>query len=374
MACCAGCFSNPDAKALVRALKGSRGDCDHCGRQRVKIVDESELREPFETLAGQYGAFGEVELGPFADGLSAGVDTLINHLQYTWGIFSEDMPGDLPEPQADLLDAILTGGRYFDPKEDDRPLGARDLCVSRRDSIYRVTAHELWSQKRAEFAARGSKLTLDESWMWALHRAEVKLKRGSALFRARLGYRENDRGRSPWDARRLGAPPPSKAKAGRANVKGTPVFYAADNEETAISEVRPALGHIVSVGTFRLKQSHNILDLAQPITLGNPFSSTDAWEAEEMGEYLQAFGAELARPLTRDDRPTRDYKASQVLCRTIRRAGYGGVRYPSAMRQGGTNVVLFDPRAARLIDARLVEITSLSLAYEDEDLGRRLAR
>src|SRR4026207_1844691 len=102
MACCLGCFADDDAKALVRSLKGVRGDCDHCGRRRVKVVGESELRPAFEQLASQFGRLGEVELGPFTDATHPGVDTLIRHLQYTWGIFSEDMPGTLYEPQADL--------------------------------------------------------------------------------------------------------------------------------------------------------------------------------------------------------------------------------------------------------------------------------
>ncbi len=367
MACCLGCFADDDAKALVRGLKGTRGDCDHCGRRRVKVVDESELRPAFEQLVSQFGRFGEVELGPFADGASSDVDTLIHHLQYTWGIFSEDMPGTLHEPQADLLDEILVGGRLFDPKEDDRPIAARDLCVRHRDSIFRVRASDIWPDMREKFRKRGSRLTLDESWTWELHRAEVRLKRGTPLRRARLGYREVGEYRLPWDAQRLGAPPPSKTKPGRANVKGRPVLYAADDDDTAVSEVRPAIGHVLSLGNFRLKRPARIIDLTQPMTMGNPFSAEDSWEAEDTGELLQAFGAELAAPLSRDDRPGRDYKASQVICRTIRRAGYDGIRYPSAMRSGGTNLVFFDPKIAKLVTARLVVVKALSLAYEDDE-------
>jgi hypothetical protein len=100
--------------------------------------------------------------------------------------------------------------------------------------------------------------------------------------------------------------------------------------------------------------------------LGNPFSAEDSWEAEETGEMLQAFGAELAAPLSRDDRPASDYKASQVICRTIRRAGYDGIRYPSAMRSSGTNLVFFDPRIAKLVTARLVVVNAVKLSFEDD--------
>lgn len=42
-------------------------------------------------------------------------------------------------------------------------------------------------------------------------------------------------------------PPATKASAGRANRKGQVVLYCADQEETAIAEVRPARGNVVSL-------------------------------------------------------------------------------------------------------------------------------
>jgi len=65
--------------------------------------------------------------------------------------------------------------------------------------------------------------------------------------RARLGFKldENEE-RLPWDGTEIGAPPADKASAGRANAAGQVVLYVADEEKTAVSEVRPALGFCVS--------------------------------------------------------------------------------------------------------------------------------
>ena len=64
---------------------------------------------------------------------------------------------------------------------------------------------------------------------------------------------------------------------------------------------------------------------------------------------------ELSRPLrSRDD--LTDYIPSQKLAERIQAAGVDGIRYPSAMAPGGTNVVLFDSTLVNIGVSRLVEI------------------
>jgi hypothetical protein len=362
MACCARCFSNPHAQRLVWNRSKARGDCDYCERRNVKIVPEVALRESFQDLVQMYGRFGEVELGSWADGLSPGVDKLVNLLQDEWNMFDDELHQS--GRSAELLDNIL-GVAYHDPKEDPGP-SADDLAVSRRRSIFRSTPADLWYDKRQELLKRGARLTLGEDWTDVLMRAEARLKRGSIIYRARIGYREHAGHRRPLSARGLGPPPPEKTPAGRANVKGRPVFYAADDAATAIAEVRPAIGNYVSVGTFRLKRTVKIVDVVAPLAPPNPFS---LYVGEDLhaAEMLEPFGKELGLPLTRTDQPARDYKASQVICRTIRSAGYFGVRYPSAMTTTGRNVVLFDPRIIRLTDARLIVVTDVRVTTRDFD-------
>jgi len=74
------------------------------------------------------------------------------------------------------------------------------------------------------------------------------------------------------------------------------------------------------------------------------------------------FALELGTPLERGDDP-RLYLPSQKLCREIRDAGYDGIRYPSAMKQDGTNVVLFDPAKAEFVESRLVRVTDVAVTY-----------
>src|SRR5258706_9457584 len=73
------------------------------------------------------------------------------------------------------------------------------------------------------------------------------LLQGKNLFRARLGLPSAGKMRPFPSGKEMGAPPDLKARGGRANPNGISYLYAADEEATAIAEVRPYLGAKVSV-------------------------------------------------------------------------------------------------------------------------------
>ena len=80
---------------------------------------------------------------------------------------------------------------------------------------------------------------------------------------------------------------------------------------------------------------------------------------------LTALGEEMAKPLGRDDDETH-YVPCQVLAEFIRSSGYNAIRYPSALRPRGTNVVVFDPDVVTIGPSKLVCVRQISLRYDDE--------
>ena len=86
----------------------------------------------------------------------------------------------------------------------------------------------------------------------------------------------------------------------------------------------------------------------------NPFTDADL-DTVEITALLKEFARELETPLRRSD-DLSTYLPSQSLTRSIRLAGFDGIRYPSAMNSGGSNIVLFDTTAAKFEDSYLVEI------------------
>ena len=59
----------------------------------------------------------------------------------------------------------------------------------------------------------------------------------------------------------LGPPPPEKAKSGRLNANGISVIYCATSVETAIAEVRPPVGSLVAVASFKVNGQFRLLDI-----------------------------------------------------------------------------------------------------------------
>ena len=72
---------------------------------------------------------------------------------------------------------------------------------------------------------------------------------------------------------------------------------------------------------------------------------------------------ELGRPLRRADDP-RDYLPCQKLVQRIQQCRYyDGIRYPSAIVPGGTNLVIFDPKLVKIGPSKLVEIRDFEIPY-----------
>ena len=152
-------------------------------------------------------------------------------------------------------------------------------------------------------------------------------------------------------------------------MEGQRVLYCADQEATAVAEIRPARGFYVSVAPVTLNREILIVDLDRVTPAINPFVN-GVWEME-IQSLLAAFAEEMSRPLERDDDPAH-YVPCQRLAAHIWAAGeygvgeYDGIRYPSALNPKGTNVILFDPAIADVGESKLVKITKTSLEYEHD--------
>jgi hypothetical protein len=140
------------------------------------------------------------------------------------------------------------------------------------------------------------------------------------------------------------------------------VLYCADQEQTAIAEVRPARGEYVSVAELHTWQELRLADLNATTEWPNPFTTEHLSYEVEFSHLLEALADELAKPLRRRD-DVADYLPSQRLAEFIEQAGIDGIRYPSAMAPGGTNIVLFNPLLVKNGPSKLVEISDIWIDY-----------
>jgi len=191
---------------------------------------------------------------------------------------------------------------------------------------------------------------------------------GEVFWRAQVGHAwvldtsVGRRVRSPHREARM-KPLPDRAYEGRVNPKGIPCLYFATTREVAMSEVRPWVGSVVSVGRFRTTRDLTIVDcsLLHSVDLPSP-EATDPMDIEKAvwAHIDHAF----SRPVTRSDN-TAEYAATQILAELFRAEGHDGIIYKSAFSAEGLNLALFDLEAARQVDSALFEVRSASFDFQE---------
>jgi hypothetical protein len=347
--CCVECFKDEWLRDYARAASEGKGDCDYCDAEGVDLVHIEALYGPFDNMLGRFGVYAARD-----DGSG---DDLIDLIQADYDVFNDEL---YEGGEADrLLDNIMGSG--WDDDSGEPPVRARDL-YGRASSRWMTEAWRDFCEKVKVAPEHEPDLPelLDEE----LGRLEVVVPEGTTLYRARPGFVDEDGQARPLRGGEIGAPPPEKAKPGRANGDGEVVLYATDQEATAVAEVRPSRGLLVSVAEVRAARNLRIVDLSKSPPPSNPFTDEAPQYEEELGALLVAFGDELGRPLRRADDP-KDYLPCQKLVRRIRQSGfYDGIRYPSAMAPNGTNIVLFDPTVADIGPSKLVEVVQVGITYE----------
>jgi RES domain-containing protein len=200
-----------------------------------------------------------------------------------------------------------------------------------------------------------------------LGRASLSLPAGSPIFRVRLGYREHEYRFVPIPAAEMGAPPSaSVSKPGRANPVGTSYFYGAQEEQTAVSEVRPHRGALMTIGTGEISRELRMLDLAAGMSIPSPFGcARDFFRGLlESCELFNHLNEEFARPLRHSDE-VHEYLPTQFFAKWAEDHHYDGLRYGSAMSRGGHNIVLFDPGTVAIRTVRLVQTDEVRVAYSE---------
>ena len=355
---CPDCFAHPWLRDFVKTQPARHGTCPNCGRRDQPLVPVSVLYDPFENLLSSYH---RAEGPPLERGIP-----IVELIQRDWDVFSERLLERGGEGR--LLEAIMHSG--WDDDSGEGPLGALDCYLPHAWS--HDTLEEIWDQFASEVSSDPSRLLtfrgagFDEFLMREdlIGRRTVRVPQGAVLWRARLGFDRSGPKPKPYAGPDIGTPPPDKATAGRANAQGKTVLYCADQRDTAVAEVRPALGEYVSVAAIVARTDLEILDLVTEPEWPNPFTDEAVRHWVEVAQLLSAFAHQLRKPLrSRDD--LTDYIPSQKLAEFIERNGVVGIRYPSAMALGGTNVVLFDPSIAEVGPSSLVEIVKARVEYRE---------
>ena len=162
--------------------------------------------------------------------------------------------------------------------------------------------------------------------------------------------------------------PFGKFGAGRVNLSGMAYLYLAEEEYTACAEIKPLNETLISLATFELKKDVSVIDLKTDTSYSEFLELAEKTHVD-MKELLTWIMRRFCIPV----KDSEDYYITQVISDYIRRAGYDGIRFQSAM-SGGTNVTLFNCHESyvQFVSSRLVCVPETQIRILDLNSGNRI--
>ncbi len=334
MNCCKNCFQDSDVKKYI-LKNGKIKDCDFCGSKSVPCVEPHDLRQMLNPIISLYisveNFMSTDELKEFEGDM---LWEILNRDWYLFNIFDNTM--------IESLTAQIVNTKSY---KEDYPLILTSYVVKKED-YYNDENHpsEIMENKWEIFTdsiKTINRFFLQKEFNHSLLRRMIgickkTIHKDTVLYRCRISPNKET-----FSSSEMGRPPCEKATPGRANPRGISYLYLALEEETAISEVRPYIGDLISVATFRLTKDLKIIDLEnivikRPVKYGHNLS-----EVIKYLDFLRKLGEFLEKPIN----PLRteiDYLPTQYLCEYIKHLGYDGVRYRSSLNKGSNFVFFFD--------------------------------
>jgi len=353
---CERCFAD---KVLIAWIRNQNqiGNCSWCRAKKVHVAPIVELAPLLRDVADMYQESED------------GGEPLAWLLQEDWEIFSERIVGkDQVVIGNELLDDLVTAILHADLHPKEIYEGMDYTGRFRRSGLYHSSLEEDWEERVARLFGESppeQAIVLDPDFPvdpleFAIEDRGRSFAPKEPLYRARI---HSDRARHDrFTLAEMGAPPPEKAKAQRANRVGEPVLYMATDEATALAEVRAWKRAVVAVARMKIQADVRVLDLSDLGGFDSPFFVENLGWHVEAHELLWRFAEELSCPIMPNE-PESHYKPSQHICDLVRKIPFDGITYPSAMGPGH-NVVLFDPGAAVPIDLVYKQIVEVRLGVE----------
>lgn len=212
----------------------------------------------------------------------------------------------------------------------------------------------------------------------------TRLNAGTAVHRVQRGcgwledYESGAELATPFPESRM-LPTPEKTVEGRANKSRKPVFYGSNLESTAIREVRPWIGGLLTVGVFEVQRKLSVVDCigtklekkeATSLTFRRLASNSKIFRKKRslsQRDLVKLVWHEIsvafARPVYFDDDP-KGYLPTQIIAELIQSCGYDGIAHFSSVGEG-CNLIIFDLEAVKLARSRVVQIKQLSVEIEE---------
>ena len=356
MYCCADCFADLELKKLVNNNADIVGHCDFCGSDDARLLDLNQdnlLREFFPYVLE---LFKPEDL--LTDYPAEQLDYLINFFKHKFEVFN-------PELDDGRCARLLQG--ICGPLNQDFLAAKVGIAVlSNKDFVKHnnlIKGHT-WQDfaEEIKFSRRFHSHMLDTAVLKdILPFLTERYEKGTVFYRARISPDKQG-----FAAENMGAPPAHLAQGGRVNPHGISVLYLSDLPDTAFHEVRASAYDLVCVGTFRLRQNIQVVNLSAISSLGFILTHGSDNAAQYLRQYvlnidhLKDIAHEIARPLRHNN--VLDYVPGQYICDFIHAQNYDGIQYESVLTgkdKHALNIALFDQRLCECLKTEMFDMQNV---------------
>ena len=188
------------------------------------------------------------------------------------------------------------------------------------------------------------------------------LSSGDEFWRARI----NDLGQDDaWNISNMSAPPKRTASSGRINPAGISYLYLANEEKTAVSEVRPWKGAKVTLAKLEITKSLKLADFISPMGLTKDINEARSWPEEYLIDFMFSGLIKheyFSMPAHAHDEHA--YLASQYIAEKLKNIGLDGIKYKSVLHDHGENVCLFNTDNAEIKSTKVITVKSVNYEIE----------
>ena len=210
---------------------------------------------------------------------------------------------------------------------------------------------------------------------------EAILTVGKTLWRAQTGscdwHRNDSTGNewvddAPFPPERM-TPPTRNPSEGRLNPRGIAYLYLASDKKTAISEVRPSVGSLVTVAQFETTREMRLVDFSKNHAKAGGWSyllnvPTDQWDKLSQDQIDQAVWADIDNAFSLPANPNEEfmnYVPTQILAESLLAQNYDGIVYRSGLNNDGYNFALFEVGSAIFKASRLFTVTHVDCKFTE---------
>jgi RES domain len=203
------------------------------------------------------------------------------------------------------------------------------------------------------------------------------IKKGTGLWRAQKGFvvkpKEIDQNQEvikeecPYLPERM-FPIEGKCSEGRTNPGGIKHLYLSNEKYTALAEVRPWLGSIISLGLFEVLKDLKVVDCSKDEKIspliwdGENFVEPILVESEKENVVWGDINDAFSMPIDRNDLIA-EYVPTQILSEAFKMKGFDGIVYKSSLGCG-FNVAIFDLKGLELKQSCLWQLKSINYKFQ----------